>query len=92
MLFPSAWEPSLNFDNSKLAHSKEVHLSSEREKENRFLMLTSSLNVKVGRFTIVVRGDWLCKAINIKYKNNSTAFYVGSSQTVYNPLFSFGKL
>ena len=92
VLFPPAWEPSLNFDNSKMAHSKEVYLSSEKEKENSCFMLTSSLNVKVGRLTIVVRGDWLCKATNVRYKNDSTAVHVGSSQTVYNPLFSFGKL
>ena len=40
----------------------------------------------------VIRGDWLRKTTNIKYKNNCAAVYVGSSQTVHNPLFSVGKL
>ena len=40
----------------------------------------------------VIRGDWLRKTTNIKYKNNCAAVYVGSSLTVHNPLFSVGKL
>ena len=50
VLFPSASEPSLHFDNSKLAHSKEVYLSLEKEKENLCLMLTSSLKRKTRTF------------------------------------------
>ena len=45
-------------------------------------------------FYIVSRGNWLLKVANIKKKekNNGTAVYVGSSQTVYNPLFLVYKL
>ena len=43
---------------------------------------------------IVSRGNWLLKVANIKKKEkpNGTAIYVGSSQTVYNPLFFVHKL
>jgi len=42
--------------------------------------------------TIVSRGDWLGKAVNIKVENNGAVGYVGSSLTVHNPLFSVHKL
>jgi len=32
------------------------------------------------------------KAVNINYKNNSAAVYIGGSLKVHNSLFSFGKL
>ena len=41
---------------------------------------------------IVIRGDWLRKTINNKYKINGAAVYVGSSLKVQNPFFSIGKL
>ena len=46
-------------------------------------------------FYIVSRGNWLWKVANIKKKKektSGTAVYVGSSQTVYNPLFFVHKL
>ena len=45
-------------------------------------------------FYIVSKGNWLLKVANThkKEKNNGTAVYVGSSQTVYNPLFFVLKL
>ena len=33
------------------------------------------------------RGDWLWEPANIKVENNDAVFHVGSSLTVYNPLF-----
>ena len=41
---------------------------------------------------IVSRGDWLGKPANIKVENNGAVGYVGSSLTVYNPLFFVHKL
>ena len=47
---------------------------------------------KMEKKNIVIRGGWLWKATNIKYKNHSAKVYVGSSLKVHNPLFSVGKL
>ena len=48
--------------------------------------------INITSLNTVIRGDWLRKTTNIKYKNNSAAVYVGNSLTVHNPLFSVGKL
>ena len=53
---------------------------------------TSAPWKKMEKKNIVIRGGWLWKATNIKYKNHSARVYVGSSLKVHNPLFSVCKL
>ena len=38
------------------------------------------------------KGDWSGKPANIKVENSGAVGYVGSSQTVHNPLFFTHKL
>ena len=39
-------------------------------------------------WALIIRGDWLWKTTNIKYKSTVLQFYVGSSPMVHNPLVS----
>ena len=41
---------------------------------------------------MIVAGDWLGKATNIKIETNGAVGYIGSSLTVHNPLFFVHKL
>ena len=49
-------------------------------------------DIELGIRTMIVAGDWLGKATNIKIETNGAVGYVGSSLTVHNPLFFVHKL